>query len=667
LAAHARYNPFAGRVPGSSSKASPAGSGSSSASGRTGGASSGSSISSGSGARDYKSIKAAADATEDPDAYLYTAATTLAKQNLADAEGAVSDNQLRDEIDKELENLGAKYTGDQYRGDDNLASAAIGGINDGIDWLTGEFGKLTNGVWDWAAGGIGDAVDNAVTALGSDALADVDLGQNIRDIYNEDTGQMVGDALLSAGLAAIPGVGVPLSIAKSAVQNADSLRELGTGVDSVTLEKLDDAERYLGGALGIGSIALDAVPGVSALKSAKAGNELVSDYLAASADDIADVAARNFAKDMAGSVAEEGAEEAAESVAKESVGDAVKNLADMIPETASDATSEVIEKATGNAVDSSIADYAERLGLSESVVNAVKSVDDAGGTDFNQAVRNLRLLDAANDEIGKAAVGSRVGGDYAQNRVYDALQAMAKDAGTEAPTPSKRLTEQIAEALEDQGRASSFSANVDERLRSTLPDMFRNVGEAAHQLGTGHPLNAVRAATGRMPDQQLNNIVQQLGARKLGEEAAESITGQAANGKEAVKRAGSKIGMMTAQALAPWAAYVAGSASEGNSLPDAVATLLSPGEDLDDLSDGISLPESMELLGRTVNLSNPAGLASLMSRYSATGASGNGANLAAKMSNAFRAGQRAGSNVGALDDVESQDELMSRLESLKAV
>ncbi|MCI7185903.1 MAG: hypothetical protein MR974_06415, partial [Mitsuokella jalaludinii] len=77
------------------------------------------------------------------------------------------------------------------------------------------------------------------------------------------------DALASIGtnlaVSAIPGFGVPASIALAGLQNADNINEALTGRDSVTLQKLDDNEktgRAINAALDLG---MSVLPGIGKL------------------------------------------------------------------------------------------------------------------------------------------------------------------------------------------------------------------------------------------------------------------------------------------------------------------------------------------------------------------------------------------------------------------
>lgn len=129
-----------------------------------------------------------------------------------------------------------------------------------------------------------------------DGIFDNTIG-NLVGLFNEDAGNSVknfmtdeeaGNLASTLGLMLVPGAGIPLAVAKTALQSEDEIASAITGKDAWSGLDLTDDERQnaaLSSALNIG---LTALPGIGKLGSAaknaivgKAGKEVASKELAA--------------------------------------------------------------------------------------------------------------------------------------------------------------------------------------------------------------------------------------------------------------------------------------------------------------------------------------------------------------------------------------------------
>lgn len=237
---------------------------------------------------DYDVAKRQADSSDNPDGHKYQVAVERARQIAGDD---VSDSEMRDLIDSEFAKLDPSATGEQMRGEDNVGAFAIGGINDAINGLTDMIGDGVDGLWDFAAGGLAGAVGDGLGAIagqegwGDAAREYVDNIVGDGGIIDPDS---IANMAIDIGLSAIPGVGVPLVVGKSLVQNADNIREAASGRDSMTGEELDAGARVANGLAALANVGLSAMPGMGQARNMTKAAQVTS----GSIDDVAKSAAQ---------------------------------------------------------------------------------------------------------------------------------------------------------------------------------------------------------------------------------------------------------------------------------------------------------------------------------------------------------------------------------------
>lgn len=237
---------------------------------------------------DYSKAAKTAEGTDNSDGHKYQVAVERARQIAGDD---VSESQMRDLVDAEFAKLNPTATGEQMRGEDNFGARAIGGINDAIDNVTDLAGNGIDLLWDGIAGNAAGLLGGAAGLLtGND-----DWGRNANEFVSGLVGDdgndgptvldtdVLGDVALDLALSAIPGVGVPIMLGKSAIQNANNIREAVDGRDSISGERLDPGQIATKLLATGADVALSALPGLGRARNLTKASQLAS----GTADDVA--------------------------------------------------------------------------------------------------------------------------------------------------------------------------------------------------------------------------------------------------------------------------------------------------------------------------------------------------------------------------------------------
>lgn len=223
-------------------------------------------------ARDIKKDKASRDFVEKASSQKNTAkgdaakwqhAVQLAREDFGE-NADTDDRKFLERAEGYYATMDPESTADQVRGK-NAFTSAVENVAHGIDGVNNFLGDGVKGAWDLLAGGGAEALGGLVGMF----TGDKDTASDWRDFTEGVIDDETADALASIGtnlaVSAIPGFGVPASIALAGLQNADDINEALTGRDSVTLQKLDDDERTgraLNAALDLG---MSALPGIGKL------------------------------------------------------------------------------------------------------------------------------------------------------------------------------------------------------------------------------------------------------------------------------------------------------------------------------------------------------------------------------------------------------------------
>lgn len=160
--------------------------------------------------------------------------------------------------------MNPESTADQVRGK-NAFTSAVEDVAHGIDGVNDFLGDGVKGAWDLLAGGGAEALGGLAGMLTGDENTASDWRNFTEGVIDDKTADALASIGTNLAVSAIPGFGVPASIALAGLQNADNINEALTGRDSVTLQQLDDNEktgRAINAALDLG---MSVLPGIGKL------------------------------------------------------------------------------------------------------------------------------------------------------------------------------------------------------------------------------------------------------------------------------------------------------------------------------------------------------------------------------------------------------------------
>lgn len=398
---------------------------------------------------DYDRAIEQADESDNPDGYKYQIAVELAKNKAGED---VDDYEMRDLIDSEFSKLNPTASGAQMRGEDNIGAQVMGGFNEALNGLSDIIGSGIDTVWDSVVGtgagiigGIaGGATGNEDWGEAADDFVSGLVGDEDGAIFDTRT---LGNMAMDIGLAAIPGVGVPLAMAKAGVQNSDNIRELIEGRDSISREKIDgDAQLAKLGATAL-DIGLSAAPGIGKLRNAAAAD----DILRSSGDD------------------------------------AMKALSDASQIGGGNLAKEISPSAMGRVASNAVKEGGARLSAIPDAVKGSSGLKQAAGNVVS-TLRTPTSEQAARDTIEAliANVGRPYGKDIARTMASDGAEAAAKAADdaiikSVVPETARSQSAGIRGALENIGGSVMSGA---EKIRHPLSSGALKRG-AGNLLGAG--------------------------------------------------------------------------------------------------------------------------------------------------------------------------------------
>lgn len=231
----------------------------------------------------YEDAVKAAEESDDPDAYKYKLAVEIVDSQIGN-EQTLGDNEYRQAIDATFDQMNPTVSGAEMRDESNDPfSGAVRGARGVIDDINQAAGTGLDWLWDNTAGNLAGLVGGGVSALLGGDFEDSfeDVKGNVSDWVTPETGAMASDMMMDLGLSAIPGVGIPLSVAKNAIQNSENIWEGITGIDDITGERIDPGQQIAKLATGFGGTALAALPGIGKMRNAskigKAGRQAIDE------------------------------------------------------------------------------------------------------------------------------------------------------------------------------------------------------------------------------------------------------------------------------------------------------------------------------------------------------------------------------------------------------
>lgn len=197
------------------------------------------------------------------DAAKWQHAVNLAREDFGE-NADTDDRKFLERAESYYATMNPESTADQVRGK-NAFTSAVEDVAHGIDGVNDFLGDGVKGAWDLLAGGGAEALGGLAGMLTGDENTASDWRNFTEGVIDDKTADALASIGTSLAVSAIPGFGVPASIALAGLQNADNINEALTGRDSVTLQQLDDNERTgraLNAALDLG---LSALPGIGKL------------------------------------------------------------------------------------------------------------------------------------------------------------------------------------------------------------------------------------------------------------------------------------------------------------------------------------------------------------------------------------------------------------------
>lgn len=389
----------------------------------------------------------------------YAYAVSLASDDMGDDLDTDS-LEFLDTVDSYYAQMDPTMSASELRGE-NPFGTAVRNVRMGIDGANDLLGDLLKGTWDFGAGALGGLVGSGAELLGVEDAAE-DWSQAARDFLSDDAADTITSIGTDIAVAAIPGVGLPLSVAKGLVENSDDIYEAVTGRDDITLQQLSDNQRLGRGLSGTLGAVLSALPAVGKARNVvKAGSKI---------NDIKNVS------DAAGT-----ALDAAEHIKK----------AGMIPKVSMDDLAAVKSGASqiipGSELDTIVQKYMPKAsdGLYDKAVKGAKDFATgsaegvkASGSGFREGVRNLLSGDDFGNPLKRFASGYGRGsaGTYRDAMADNARGRISKDAekAVENAAPIRNF---VGDKIGDNFIGNALKGSAQNKGAKKAAKMMANIAE----------------------------------------------------------------------------------------------------------------------------------------------------------------------------------------------
>lgn len=335
----------------------------------------------------------------------YQTAVDMARMKFQDNE-TVDESIFKDTIDNYYEQMNPEKTAREMRGENS---------------------------WTDFVGSAKDAINGFNTAIGSgiDYVFDNTFG-NLVGLVNEDAGDKVKGFMSGEDLAIIPdiatdmalyasGVGIPVALAKNAIQLSDYMGSAVSGKDSLTLEDLDAGQRAANAALGFGGTLLSAVPGVG-----KGVN-----------------------------IAKTASKDAAKKTANEAMKGADKAIVDSIR--------------NGTAAPGLV---------SPNDLKAINALDNLDKTTFQRVIDTMAQDASGLLRAGTVDIPSQIGKGFREARNLGSLRGIAKEANKVAKDSNKTAAEIFSQLAKKEGKDVSKFVSKDAAGRDVFRPPVRSLSPA---------------------------------------------------------------------------------------------------------------------------------------------------------------------------------------------
>lgn len=213
--------------------------------------------------RDFVEKASSQKNTAKGDAAKWQHAVQLAREDFGE-NADTDDRKFLERAEGYYATMDPESTADQVRGK-NAFTSAVENVAHGIDGVNDFLGDGVKGAWDLLAGGGAELLGGLAGMFTGDEDTASDWRNFTEGVIDDETADALASIGTNLAVSAIPGFGVPASIALAGLQNADDINEALTGRDSVTLQKLGDNEqtgRAINAALDLG---MSALPGMGKL------------------------------------------------------------------------------------------------------------------------------------------------------------------------------------------------------------------------------------------------------------------------------------------------------------------------------------------------------------------------------------------------------------------
>lgn len=444
----------------------------------------------------------------------YRVATALAQDSLA-GQQHVNKNVYKHAIDKYFDQLGGSVSGAEMRGENKLTQF-IDDVNSGVDGINSSIGTLLDNAWD-------NTVGNAVGAV-----AGKDLGDAVKNFASGEDLALIPDIAADVVLTA-SGYGIPLVVLKEAFRNKDNLTEALTGRDTLTRQKLTGDQAFARGLLGLGGVALSALPGIGKIKSVtkNLGNEAAEDALKASQKALGDSEkALGGLKTTADKELEKlGLDDAVQAEAKrQELVEQAKELADLARSGRRSAAAEkkaISEAKPGSAIESGES-FFEKVKPGESSLQAAKEQQA-----ITDEIKKFDSFQKALDGYKKAKVETERLGDVAKE-----AEAWAdKGKFRRAHQKMREETSPFFNELGDKAAYEQAISNIE--TRNDLLQLFREANDVLDKI-------PAMKRTASAKQNALREAYKQRIIKSETEKAAQELAAKEASGKGLTKSAKSK-------------------------------------------------------------------------------------------------------------------------------
>lgn len=498
-------------------------------------------------------LVAAADARDDRGASKYNVAVELAKDKFAgdpDVNKTIFRNAV-DEIYNSIRDEG-DYTAAEARGENPLQQLGRT-IGEGIDSFNTTIGSGLDAAWDWAVGGLAEAVRGK------------EGGDFARNMFSAEDFAMIPDMAEDILLGMFGPAGIAAAVGKNAAQRTDQIAEALSGRDTVTQEKLSDSQRAGKAVESVLGVGLSAIPGVGKIHAPKAFKKELGAYgkaleraekaaakekgaklenrrsdttqpniKDAEEEVAAAAAAEGAAKEAAEETAEQGTQEAAQAAASQTTEEAAEQAA----REATENTAETAEKA---AADEAVEE--ERL-LADADAQAAVRADNAAqvaapkkpkytprqiesmARQYERGDIPFEMLD---DEV-KEEVARRLSNRGTYEDALDmALGKLSTITGDYKNLPEP-YQQRVRELLEERvnSRLLSPMENIENKNGWSIP-IQQNAWSIPHYTQTTNPVTPLLEAPAPTARQVINNRIKAL-------ETAPSVDAVADEGSRALDK-----------------------------------------------------------------------------------------------------------------------------------